>query len=240
MIKKFKDRISFLSYLTSPENYGDLTLEYRGSNGSYGEIVLTFQNKDKVLDPRVEDKLYQMLKFDFLESSKIEIYTNIDSQTYTFGIVNGALDIKEGSYYTSHSYEEDEIEEELKEITDSILFENYTLTISITGTYAEFRKEPTLKIENFYLGIFDDQGTETTFYDVDNLYKNQLVARLEEWANDFSERSSSSEYTFESYTLEINDSTYYFIENCDYPLHEIEILEVDESETFEEIEIQIL
>lgn len=239
MIKKFNDRISFLSYLTSPENYGDLTLEYRGSNGSYGEIVLTIQNKDKALPPQVEDELYQMLKFDFLESPKIENYPNIDDQVYTFGLVNGILEIKEGKYYTSHSYEEEEIEEELKEITDSILFENFTLSISISGTYAEYRKEPTLKIENFYLGILDDQGTETTFDDVGDSYKYQLTARLEEWANDFSERSSSSEYTFDSYTLEINDSTYNFAEYCDYPLYEIEILEVNEGETFEEIEIQI-
>ena len=62
---KFKDKITFLTCITSPENYGDLTVEYEGSMGSYGEITLKFNNSEKVIPKIISDTLYEIIDFDF-------------------------------------------------------------------------------------------------------------------------------------------------------------------------------
>jgi len=223
---KFKDKISFLTYLTSPENYGDLTVELRASNGSYGEIVLTFKNAEKELPARLYDKVYSIIDGEFLRSPKIECYDNIDDQTYVFSHVNGVVNITDGSYYTGHSYEEDEIETQLRELLNDILFDNYSISLSITGTYKGYNKEPTLLVKEFYLGIFDENDNEKDYDDVGDYYKNRILDSLVSWAADFSESSSGGEYEFESYSLQLNecghyedfDSSYYFWEECDSPL----------------------
>jgi hypothetical protein len=244
---KFKDKISFLTYLTSPENYGDLTVEYEGSMGSYGEITLKFNNSEKVIPKIISDTLYEIIDFDFLNSDKVESYPNIDSQSYTFSHNEGVLDIIEGSYSTGHSYEEDEIKAQLKELLDDILFDDYSVSLTITGTYKGYNKEPTLLVEEFYLGIFDENDNETNYDDVGDFYKNRILDSLVEWAVDFSELSSSGEYVFERYSIQLNecghyedfDSSYYFGEENNSPLIDISVLEVDENEISEDIEIDI-
>ncbi len=177
---KFKDKISFLTYLTSPENYGDLTVEYEGSMGSYGEITLKFNNSEKVIPKIISDTLYGIIDFDFLNSDKVESYPNIDSQSYTFSHKEGVLDIIEGSYSTGHSYEEDEIETQLKELLDDILFDDYSFSLTITVTYKGYNKEPTLLVKEFYLGIFDENDNEIKYDDVNDYYKNRILDSLVE------------------------------------------------------------
>jgi hypothetical protein len=244
---KFKDKISFLTYLTSPENYGDLTVEYEGSMGSYGEIKLKFNNSEKELHAKLFDKVYHLMHFNFLHSPKIEHYDNIDSQSYTFSHNEGVLDIIEGSYSTGHSYEEDEIETQLKELLDDILFDDYSVSLTITGTYKGYNKEPTLVVEEFYLGVFDENDNETNYDDVGDYYKNRILDSLVEWAVDFSESSSRGEYEFETFSIQLNecghfedfDSCYYFCEGSGSPLLDISVLEDEEDEISEEIEIDI-
>lgn len=242
---KFKDKISFLTYLTSPENFGDLNVEYEGSMGSYGEIKLWFKNSEKVIPKSIEDKLYEIIDIDFLNSDKIENYPNIDSQSYTFSNLDGVIDISDGSYSTAHSFEEDEIRTQLKELLDEILFDDYSISLTISGTYKGYNKEPTLSVEDFYLGVFDENDEETNYDDVGDYYKNRILDSLVEWAVDFSESSSSGEYVFENYSIQLNecghyedfDSSYYFGEESNSPLLDLSILEVDDDEISEEIEI---
>lgn len=242
---KFKDKISFLTYITSTENYGDLNVEYEGSMGSYGEIKLWFKNSEKVIPKSIEEKLYEIIDFDFLNSDKIENYPNIDSQSYTFSNIDGVIDISNGSYSTAHSFEEDEIGTQLKELLDNILFEDYSISLTISGTYAGYNKEPTLVVEDFYLGVFDENDEETNYDDVGDYYKNRILDSLVEWAVDFSESSSSGEYDFENYSIQLNecghyedfDSSYYFGEESNSPLLDLSVLEVDDDEISEEIEI---
>lgn len=244
---KFKDKISFLTNLTSPENYGDLTVEYEGSMGSYGEIKLWFKNSEKVIPKSIEEKLYEIIDFDFLNSDKIENYPNIDSQSYTFSHIDGVIDIINGSYSTAHSFEEDEIGTQLKDLLDDILFEDYSISLTITGTYKRYNKEPTLVVENFYLGVFDKNDDETDYDDAGDYYKNQILDRLVAWAVDFSESSSGGEYVFENYSIQLNecghyndfDSDYYFGEVRSSPLLDISVLEDDEDDISEEIEIDV-
>ncbi len=244
---KFKDKISFLTYVTSPENYGDLTVELNAYMGSYGEIVLNFKNSEKELPARLYDKVYSIIDEEFLHSPKIEYYDNIDYQKYIFSHVDGVVDVTDGHYSTVHSYEEDEIENQLKELLDDILFDDYSVSLSINGTYKGYNKEPTLVVEQFYLGVFDENDNETNYDDVGDYYKNRILDSLVSWAADFSKSSSRGEYEFETYSIQLNecghyedfDSSYYFCEGSGYPLLDISVLEDEEDEISEEIEIDI-
>lgn len=230
---KFKDKISFLTYLTSPENYGDLTVEFEGSMGSYGEIRLKFNNSEKVIPKIISDILYEIIDFDFLNSDKVESYPNIDSQSYTFSHNEGVLDIIEGTYSTGHSHEEDEVQTQLKELLDDILFDDYSVSLSITGTYKVYNKESTLLVEQFYLGVFDENDNETNYDDVGDYYKNRILDSLVSWAADFSESSSRGEYVFENFSIQLNecghfedfDSSYSFGEESTSPLLDISVFE---------------
>lgn len=243
---KFKDKISFLTYMTSPENYGDLTVEKTYSLGSYNEMVLTFKNSEKELPSRLYDKVYSIIDEDFLHSPKIEFYDSIDNQKYVFSHVDGVVDVTDGSYSTGHSYEEDEIEAQLKELLDEILFQDYVISISISGKYLNYGVTD-LVIEKFYLGVIGENDEESAFDDIGDKYKTQIFKSLVEWVIDFSNSSSHGEYVFESFSLEIDefgkydnfDNYYCFGEISNYCLHGIYVLEDEEDEISEEIEIDI-
>jgi hypothetical protein len=244
---KFKDKISFLTYVTSPENYGDLTVELNAYMGSYGEIVLAFKNSDKELPARLYEKVYSIIDEEFLHSPKIEYYNNIDYQKNVFSLVDGVVDVTDGHYSTIHSYEEDEIENQLKELLDDILYDDYSVSLTITGTYKKYNKEPTLLVEEFYLGIIDENDNEIKYDDVNDYFKNRILDSVVEWAVDFSESSSSGEYVFESYSIQLNecgryedfDSSYYFGEESNSPLLDISVLQDKKDEVSEEVEIDI-
>jgi len=243
---KFKDKISFLTYLTSPENYGDLTVEKTYSLGSYNEMVLTFKNSEKALPARLFDKVYSIIDEEFLHSPKIEFYDSIDNQTYVFSHVDGVVNVTDGSYSTGHSYEEDEIEAQLKDLLDEIIFQDYIISISISGKYLNYGVTD-LVIEKFYLGVIDEDEEESVFDDIGDIYKNRILKSLVEWVIDFSNSSSHGEYDYESFSLEIDecgkydnyDNYYSFGEISNYCLHGISVLEDEEDEVSEEIEIDI-
>lgn len=73
-----------------------------------------------MIPKNLEDLLYEIIDIDLLNSDKIENYPNIDSQSYAFGNINGVIDISSGSFSTAHSFEEDEIGSQLKELLEDI------------------------------------------------------------------------------------------------------------------------
>ena len=50
-------------------------------------------------------------------------------------------------------------------------------TITFTGrlNYKGYNKEPTLVVEDFYLGVFDENDEETNYDDVGDYYKNRIL-----------------------------------------------------------------
>lgn len=225
---KFHSKISFLSYIISPDNFGGLIVTRDNSLGSYGKVSISFENKDKQMPDFIFNKIYDIVSSSLFHESFNDYYSNIDSQFYHFINNNNSVILSEGSYSTRHSYEMEEIQSELKSILDNILFKGYYISISVFGKYAKFDQDFEVLIERFNLYKHDDDGNEIHFNDNEDRYKNLLVKKISKWVLKFSAKSSKDEYAFDSYSIKINDSgkfddfdsLYEFIEISNYPLHD--------------------
>ena len=108
---KFKDKISFLIYLTSNENFGPLNVQF--SEQDYGSIDLSIYPVDssKSIPENIYDKLYDIIWYHFYDTTELLGYSNNNITNSEFTIQNnkGELEMILSSFKGSHEYEEYEM-----------------------------------------------------------------------------------------------------------------------------------
>ena len=199
---KFKDELALLNYLTLPENYGEISVStYIDAMGYV--IDFSFENDEKTLPSNASDMVQFIIETQFTKSSNYGITYEKGNRTQ-FSIVNnnGNLEISFlDDFFNSHVYEEEEIKEQLKDLLDGILFEDYSISLNIIGYYD---KNIPVKIVEFSVGRINENGNEVDFDDIGDKYKNKVLTALLEWAISFSAKSSNYEYSYTSFGIEIN------------------------------------
>jgi hypothetical protein len=235
---KFKDNISFITYLTSPEMYGELTVSMSTESGCPPTFYFYFEDNIKDIPRVVRDTLYNILYDHFFYA---EDYSHISDYSFELVNNNGILEMVNSVYSSNHSFEEDAIKSSIRNDLEETLFKNYTLNIQLSGTYG---KKESINIESFYLGKIDKNGVETEYNDVKDKYKKKLKASLNSWAEYYSEESSGGEYEFDTYELDIHisydkqyETSCYFSEESKSTLIGLSRLEVD-PEDAEELEFK--
>jgi hypothetical protein len=238
---KFKDKISFITYLTSPEMYGKLTVSMSTESGCPPTFDFYFENRTKELPIKVRNVLHKILYDNFCYISIFDYMFKYISYSY-FELVNnnGILEMVNSVYRSNHSFEESQIKSSLRKDLEGTLFKNYTLSIKLSGTYGKYGRKETVEVESFYLAKFDKNGEETEYNDVKDKYKNKVKDSLSSWAAEFSEISSRGEYILDSYEFDIHisyDDKYetdcYFIEESKRELIDLSIIEVEPEDAIE-------
>ncbi len=241
MIKKFKDSISFLSYVVDPNNYGPINICF--SNLEYGEMDLSIQTieKGKSIPEHIHDIIYDLFWFHFFDTvDLLEFSPNFDYQTFDLQLNKGELELSDGNYSYSHSYDEDEMQEELQELIFDVIGQDYLAIIQISGQYD---KSEQLTINQYSISYFDDQENEIDFVDENEDLKKQVIDSLITWAKNYSENITEGEYEFETFELDFSISSYpnqdtwcHFNEKSKGTIFDISVFEVNP----EEIEIENL
>jgi hypothetical protein len=232
---KFKDNISFITYLTSSEMYGKLSVSMSTDSGCPPTFDFYFENSSKDIPSEVEDKLHNILYNNFFYA---EDYSHISDYSFELVNNNGILEMVNSVYSSNHSFEEDAIKSSIRNYLEDELFERYTLSLHFSGTYG---KEETMNVESFYLAQFDENDKEIEC--LDENYKSELLSVIINWAEGFSEDSSSGEYEFDTFDIDLHisyseqyETSCYFCEESKSELIDLSRLEID-PEDAEEFEV---
>ena len=239
---KFKDKISFLSYLTSEEQYGTIHISF--SLEDYSGMVLTISTSDtsKVIPENIHKVLYDIIWYHFYDTIDLLGYSNtsIDDSEFTLQNINGELEMTSSSFSGSHEYEKDEMASQIKSLLLEIVKQEYFLVLDISGIYDDISK---LKVQTYYLGQFDQEDVDTDISDVDGNLRSRIIESIVKWAKNYSERCSGGEYTFDEFYLDFSVGSYEnsdtwcnFSENSKGSLVDLSVLEINE----EEIEIELI
>lgn len=236
---KFKDKISFLSYVVDPNNYGPIDICF--SNLEFGQMELTIQpiENGKSLPAPFHDTLYDLFWFHFFDTvDLLEFSPNFDYQSFVLQLNHGELELANGNYSYSHNFENDEIQEELQDLLIDEIGQDYLAIIHISGRY---NKPEQLTINQYSISYFDDEDNEVDLVDEDGAIKNQVISSLITWAKNYSENMTGGEYEFETFDLDFSlssdpdqDTWCNFNEECEGTIFDISIFEVNP----EEIEIE--
>ncbi len=234
---KFKDNISFITYLTYPEMYGKLAVSMSTESGCPPTFDFYFKNSSKDIPSEVEDKLHNILYDHFFYA---EDYSHISDYSFELVNNNGILEMVNSVYSSNHSFEEDAIKSSIRYYLEDELFERYTLSLQFSGAYGKKSKE-TMNVKSFYLAQFDENDKEIEC--LDEIYKSELLSKIINWAEGESEDSSAGEYEFDTFDIDLHisyseqyETDCYFIEESKSELIDLSILEVD-PEDAEEFEI---
>lgn len=232
---KFKDNISFITYLTSPEMYGKLAVSMSTESGCPPSFDFYFKNSSKDITSEVEDKLNNILYDHFFYADN---YSHISDYSFELVNNNGILEMVNSVYSSNHSFEEDAIKSSIRNYLEDELFERYTLSLHFSGAYG---KEETMKVKSFYLAQFDENDKEIQC--LDENYKSELLSVIINWAEGFSEDSSAGEYEFDTFDIDLHisyseqyETNCYFSEESKSTLIGLSRLEVD-PEDAEEFEV---
>jgi hypothetical protein len=229
---KFKDKISFLSYVVDPNNYGPIDICF--SNLEFGQMELTIQpieNGKSLLAP-IHDTLYDLFWFHFFDTvDLLEFSPNFDYQSFVLQLNNGELELANGNYSYSHDFENDEIQEELQDLLIDEIGQDYLAIIHISGRY---NKPEQLTINQYSISYFDDEDNEVDLEDEVGAIKNQVISSLITWAINYSENMTGGEYEFETFDLDFSISSYpnqdtwcHFNEECEGTIFDISVFEVN-------------
>ena len=234
---KFKDKISFITYLTSPEMYGELTVSMSIESGCPPTFYFYFEDNIKDIPRVVRDTLYNILYDHFFYA---EDYSHISDYSFELVNNNGILEMINSVYSSNHSFEEDAIKSSIRNYLEDELFERYTLSLQFSGAYGKNGKE-TMKVKSFYLAQFDENDKEIEC--LDENYKSELLSVIINWAEYYSEVSSAGEYEFDTFEIDLHisyseqyETSCYFSEESKSTLIGLSSLEVD-PEDAEEFEI---
>ena len=234
---KFKDNISFITYLTSPEMYGELTVSMSTESGCPPTFYFYFEDNIKDIPRVVRDTLHNILYDHFFYADQ---YSNLSKSSFELVNNNGILEMVNSVYSSNHSFEEDAIKSSIRYYLEDELFERYTLSLQFSGAYGKKSKE-TMNVKSFYLAQFDENDKEIEC--LDEIYKSELLSKIINWAEGESEDSSAGEYEFDTFDIDLHisyseqyETDCYFIEESKSELIDLSILEVD-PEDAEEFEI---
>ncbi len=232
---KFKDNISFITYLTSPEMYGKLAVSMSTESGCPPTFDFYFKNSSKDIPSEVEDKLHNILYDHFFYA---EDYSHISDYSFELVNNNGILEMVNSVYSSNHSFEEDAIKSSIRNYLEDELFERYTLSLRISGAYGKNGKEEVINVESFYLAQFDENDKEIEC--LDEIYKSELLSKIINWAEGFSEDSSAGEYEFDTFDIDLHisyseqyETSCYFSEESKSTLIDLSRLEVDPEDAVE-------
>lgn len=242
MTHKFKDKISFLLYVTSPENYGKLKIRF--SEVDYGAIDLSIYPVDssKKLPSNIYDTLHDIIWYHFYDTTELLGHSYLEISESEFILQNnaGELEIVASSFSSSHDFEKEIIIEQLSELLKEVLQREFMLTIHIAGSYKSIKE---IKIVSYYLTDYDQNGIEREIADKDGLIKSSLIQSISSWAKSFSDESSNGEYDFDEFDLDCSISSYpkmdtwcNFYEESKGELLDISVLEIKQ----EEVEVEML
>jgi len=236
---KFKDNISFITYLTSPEMYGELTVSMSTESGCPPSFDFYFEDNIKEIPSDVEDKLHNIL-YDYFFYA--EHYSHISEYSFELVNNNGILEMVNSEFSSNHSFEEDTIKSSIRYYLEDELFERYTLSLHFSGAYGKNGKEEVFNVKSFYLAQFDENDKEIEC--LDENYKSELLSKIMNWAEGESEDSSGGEYEFDTFDLDLHisyseqyETSCYFSEESKSELIDLSILEVD-PEDAEEFEVK--
>ena len=207
MIKKFKDKISFLTYLTSNENYGRIKVQF--SEADYGSVDLSIYPLDssKSLPENIYDTLYDILWYHFYDTIELLGYSNdnISNSEFIIQNINGELEMILSSFEGSHECEEYEMISQIKSLLLATVEREYFLVLDISGSYNDLSNA---KAKTFYLGQYYDGAEDTAIPDDDEALKGKVIEAIVLWAKNFSEESSGGEYEFEEFHLDFSIGSY--------------------------------
>jgi hypothetical protein len=232
---KFKDNISFITYLTSPKKYGKLSVSMSTESGCPPSFDFYFKNSSKDIPSEVEDKLHNILYDHFFYAED-----NSHISEYSFELVNnnGILEMVNSEFSSNHSFEEDAIKSSIRYHLEDELFERYTLSLHVSGAYGKNGKEEVINVKSFYLAQFDDNDEEIEC--LDEIYKSELLTKIMNWAESESEDSSRGEYEFDSFDLDLHisyseqyETSCYFIEESKSTLIGLSSLDIDPEDAVE-------
>ena len=237
----FKDKISFLTYLTLDENFGPLNVQF--SEQDYGSIDLSIYPVDssKSLPENIYDTLYDIIWYHFYDTSDLLGYSNLNISNSEFTIQNnnGELEMVSSEYSSSHDFEKEIMIEQLSELLQDVLQREFMLTIHIACSYKSIKD---IKVVSYYLAEYDQSGIEREIEDKEGLIKSALIQSLSSWAKSFSDESSNGEYNFDEFDLDCSISSYpnmdtwcNFYEESKGELLDISVLEIKQ----EEVEVEI-
>lgn len=233
---KFKDKISFLTYLTSNENLGPLNVQF--SEQDYGSIDLSIYPVDssKSIPENIYDKLYDIIWYHFYDTTELLGHSNNNIINSEFTIQNndGELEMILSSFKGSHEYEEYEMISQIKSLLLKTVGREYFLVLNIWGSYDDLKNA---KVETYYLGQYNVGAEDTSIPDEDGELKAKVLVTITSWAKNFSEESSGGEYEFEVFHLDFSIGSYQnhdtwcrFNEESRGALIDISILEINEGE----------
>ncbi|MEY4459002.1 MAG: hypothetical protein RIT38_207 [Bacteroidota bacterium] len=204
---KFKDKISFLSYLTLNENYGPLKIQF--SEQDYGSVELSIYplNFSKSIPENIYDTLYDIIWYNFYDTTELLGYSNnnISNSEFTIQNNNGELEIIGAEFSSSHDFEKDVMIEQLTELLQELLLQEFMLSIHMSGLYNSIED---IKIKSYYLSYYDQNEIECEVVDNDGSIKSIVVQSISSWAKSFSYESSNGEYEFDEFDLNISISSY--------------------------------
>lgn len=233
---KFKDKISFLIYLTSNENFGPLNVQF--SEQDYGSIDLSIYPVDssKSIPENIYDKLYDIIWYHFYDTTELLGHSNnnITNSEFTIQNINGELEMVGSEYSSSHDFEKDIMISQLGELLQDVLKRKYMLAIHMSGTYGSIKD---IKVVSYYLANYDQNEIECEIVDKDGLIKSTVIDSLSRWAKSFSDESSNEEYDFDEFDLDFSISSYSnldtwcnFYEKSKGELIDIAVLKIDDNE----------
>jgi hypothetical protein len=232
---KFKDNISFITYLTSSEMYGKLAVSMSTESGCPPSFDFYFKDNIKDIPRVVKDTLHNILYDHFFYADN---YSHISEYSFELVNNNGILEMVNSVYSSNHSFEEDAIKSSIRYYLEDELFERYTLSLHFSGAYGKNGKEEVINVESFYLARFDENDKEIEC--LDEIYKSELLSKIINWAEGESEDSSRGEYEFDTFDLDLHISySEQYETNCDFieesksELIDLSSLEVDPEDAVE-------
>ncbi len=229
---KFKDKISFLTYVVDPVNYGPIDICF--SIEEYGQMELSINliDSEKSLPVSIHDVLHDLFWFHFFDTvDLLEFSPNFDHQTFVLQLNKGELELSDGNCSCYHSYEEDEMQEELQDLLFEEIGQDYLAIVHISGRYD---KPEQLSIKQYNISYFDDEENEIDLEDENGSLKTRVIDSLIIWAQNYSENITGGEYEFETFDLDFSISSYpnqdtwcHFNEESDETIFDISVFEVN-------------
>ena len=229
---KFKDKVTFLKYVTSNENYGPIKVQFHGSI----ELSISSIESSKSIPVNIDDALYDIIWYSFFDTTDLLGHSNhnISYSEFTLQNQNGELAMVDSYYNFSHQDDKDEMIEQIKEVLNNVLNREYMLTIHFNRKYVSGKE---IKLKEYYLAYYDDEKIEKEIEDHSGMIKSSLINTLTNWAKDYSDELSKGEYDFDEFELDFSISSYpnmdtwcNFYEESKRELIDLSVLEINSNE----------
>ncbi len=200
---KFKDKVTFLKYITSIQNYGPIKVQFHGTV----ELSISPIESSKSIPKNLDDILYDVIWYSFFETTDLLGHSNhnISYSEFTLQNHNEELEMIDSFYNFSHQDDKDEMIVQIKEVLETVLNREYMLTIHFNRKYDSGKE---IKLKEYYLACYDADETEKEIEDHSGNIKSSLIDSLSNWAKNYSDELSKGEYDFDEFELDFSISSY--------------------------------